>query len=491
MPEMGESVTEGTVLEWHVEEGQQVAEGDTVVEVSTDKVDAEVPAPASGTITKLLAQPDDTVQVGQALAEMTAGASASDGAAGGQQAATSGDGPAPQTGVASNGDEGRASPVARRIAAAKGVDIASVKGSGPGGKVTKEDVLAAAANGSAPVAAKPAEAKPLRGPAAMLAAAMNESLAVPTATSFRTLAVDTLDAKRKAINATLKDRGMKVSFTHLIAWAIVEAAKEWPVMGRSYETRDGKPFVVEAPAVNLGIAVDVQRKDGSRSLMVPCIKESERLDFSSFHTRYEELITKTRENKLTADDFQGTTITLTNPGGIGTVASVPRLLAGQGTIIACGSLAYPIEWAHAPADKIRALGVSKVMTTTSTYDHRVIQGAESGSFLRRIDQLLQGEDGFYESIAESLRGGGDDDRQRSPRSGLGATAERSRRRRDPDLGRRGRARPRAAAGRAGGHLAAQGLPHPRPPRRPRQSSRQRSQGRSGARAREPQSDARS
>ena len=236
----------------------------------------------------------------------------------------------------------------------------------------------------------------------MLAQAMNESRSVPTATSFRTLPVDVLDAKRRALNGVLKERGMKVSFTHLVAWAIVKAAQDWPVMGRSYAEEGGKPQVIEAGSVNLGIAVDVERKDGSRSLMVPCIKGSDALDFTGFHSYYEELITKTRENKLTADDFQGTNITLTNPGGLGTVASVPRLLTGQGTIVATGSIAYPVEWAHAPADKIKALGISKVMTMTSTYDHRIIQGAESGSFLRRIDQLLQGEDEFYESVAESL-----------------------------------------------------------------------------------------
>jgi multifunctional 2-oxoglutarate metabolism enzyme len=199
----------------------------------------------------------------------------------------------------------------------------------------------------------------------------------------------------------LKERGMKVSFTHLIAWAIVKAAQEWPVMGRHYEEADGKPVVVEPTAVNLGIAVDIERK-GQRSLLVPCIKGADRLDFASFHSYYEELITKTRENKLTADDFRGTNISLTNPGGLGTVASVPRLMSGQGTIVACGSLAYPVEWRHAPPEKIKALGVSKVMTMTSTYDHRVIQGAESGSFLRRIEELLQGEDDFYESVATDL-----------------------------------------------------------------------------------------
>ncbi len=300
--------------------------------------------------------------------------------------------------------DSRATPVARRAAAANGVNLAKIAGSGAGGKVTKADVLAAAdGDGAGPAGvAVSGEAKPLRGPAAMLAKAMNESLTVPTATSFRTIPVDTLDAKRKALNGVLKDSGMKVSFTHLIAWAIVKAAVEWPVMVRAFEERDGKPFVVEAGSVNLGIAVDVEKSDGSRSLMVPCIKGADGLDFKGFHGYYEDLITKTRENQLTADDFQGTNISLTNPGGLGTIASVPRLMSGQGTIVAAGALAYPVEWAHASAERVKQLGVSKVMTLTSTYDHRVIQGAESGSFLGRIEEFLQGEDNFYESVATDL-----------------------------------------------------------------------------------------
>ncbi len=400
MPEMGESVTEGTVLEWHVSEGDQIAEGDTVVEVSTDKVDAEVPAPASGTITKILVGPDETVEVGKPLAEMAKGeAPAGDGAA--AEAPSKEEEPAAAGAEAETADGARATPVARRAAQANGVDLKGVKGTGLGGKIRKSDVLSAEGNGAAAPAAVEGEAKPLRGPAATLARAMNESRSIPTATSFRELAVDTLDAKRKALNEVLKERGMKVSFTHLIAWAIVKAAQEWPVMARHYDEVDGKPTVVEPGSVNLGIAVDVERK-GQRSLLVPCIKGADQLDFAGFHSYYEELITKTRENNLTADDFQGTNISLTNPGGLGTVASVPRLMSGQGTIVACGSLAYPVEWRHAPQEKIRALGVSKVMTMTSTYDHRVIQGAESGSFLRRIEELLQGEDDFYESVASDL-----------------------------------------------------------------------------------------
>jgi multifunctional 2-oxoglutarate metabolism enzyme len=402
MPEMGESVTEGTVLEWHVAEGDAVEEGQTIVEVSTDKVDAEVPAPASGTITKILVGPDEDVDVGKPLAEMTKGPGPSgDASKTAAPAAEAAPAEAEAPAVAETGDGARATPVARRAAQANGVKLEGVTGTGPGGKITKSDVLSAEGDGAAAPTAAPAEAKPLRGTAGALAKAMNESRSIPTATSFRTLAVDTLDAKRKALNAVLKDRGLKVSFTHLIAWAIVKAAQEWPVMVRAYEEQDGKPSVIEASAVNLGIAVDVERK-GQRSLLVPVIKGADKLDFAGFHSYYEDLITKTRENNLTADDFQGTNISLTNPGGLGTVASVPRLLKGQGTIIAAGSLAYPVEWKHAPPEKIKALGVSKVMTMTSTYDHRIIQGAESGSFLRRIEELLQGEDDFYESAARDL-----------------------------------------------------------------------------------------
>jgi len=229
---------------------------------------------------------------------------------------------------------------------------------------------------------------PITGPAARLVQNMTDSLSVPTATSFRDVVVDTLDARRKELNAGLAASGKKISFTHLIGFAIVRAAQQLPVMTHAFQEVQGKPHRLDPQGVNLGLAVDVEKKDGSRALVVPVIKHAERMDFAAFHATYETLVDKARTNKLLPDDFAGATITLTNPGTIGTVASVPRLMKSQGSIIATGA--------------IRQIGPAKVMTLTSTYDHRVIQGAESGMFLRKLDSLLQGDERFYEQVAETL-----------------------------------------------------------------------------------------
>ncbi len=244
----------------------------------------------------------------------------------------------------------------------------------------------------------------IKGPAARLVANMDESLTVPTATSFREVAVSTLESRRKELNQLLAaaDAGKKISFTHLIGYALVLAVRQHGVMGHTLVSRDGKPHRVIPDGIHLGLAVDMQRRDGSRGLVVPVIKHTESMDFVSFHQAYEELVEKARSNKLMPDDFMGGTITLTNPGGIGTVASVPRLMAGQGSIIAVGAIGYPAALRTVSGDRLRELGASKVMTISSTYDHRVIQGAESGEFLRDMDVLLQGEDDFYQQAADSL-----------------------------------------------------------------------------------------
>ena len=240
----------------------------------------------------------------------------------------------------------------------------------------------------------------IKGPAARLVQNMTESLSVPTATTFRELPVGKLEAARSRFNAGLKAAGRpeKASFTHFIAWALVQALKRHPVMAQSFALIDGAPHRVTPDGFGLGLAVDVERKDGSRGLVVPVLKRADRLGYAEFQAAYDQLVEKSRTNKLVPDDFTGGSVTLTNPGGLGTVASVPRLMAGQACIIAVGAIGYPPEFARTPAESLAQLGVGKVMTITSTYDHRVIQGAESGEFLRSVEQLLQGETGFYEEI---------------------------------------------------------------------------------------------
>ncbi|PDP88294.1 multifunctional oxoglutarate decarboxylase/oxoglutarate dehydrogenase thiamine pyrophosphate-binding subunit/dihydrolipoyllysine-residue succinyltransferase subunit [Glycomyces fuscus] len=244
----------------------------------------------------------------------------------------------------------------------------------------------------------------LRGAPARTATNMESSLGLPTATSVRAVPVKLLFDNRIVINNHLRrGRGGKVSFTHLIGYAMVKALKAMPEMNHSYVEVDGKPGVAKPEHVNFGLAIDLQKPDGSRQLVVPSIKKSDEMDFTEFWSGYEDLVRKARNNKLGVPDFQGTTISLTNPGGIGTVHSVPRLMPGQGTILGVGAMEYPAEFQGASSDTLAEMGISKVMTLTSTYDHRIIQGAQSGEFLRRIHQLLLGEDGFYDEIFNSLR----------------------------------------------------------------------------------------
>ena len=244
----------------------------------------------------------------------------------------------------------------------------------------------------------------LRGAPARTAKNMDASLSVPTATSVRSVPVKLLWDNRTVINNHLaRARGGKVSFTHLIGYALVRALRSMPEMNVGFEAVDGKPNLITPAHINLGLAIDVKKDDGTRQLLVPSIKAAETMDFAAFWTAYEEIVRKTRDNKLTVEDFQGTTISLTNPGGIGTVHSVPRLMKGQGAIIGVGAMEYPPEWQGASEDAIARNAISKVMTLTSTYDHRVIQGAQSGEFLKRMHQLLLGEDGFYDEIFRSLR----------------------------------------------------------------------------------------
>jgi 2-oxoglutarate decarboxylase len=251
----------------------------------------------------------------------------------------------------------------------------------------------------------PEGSQPLRGVAAKIVENMELSLDVPTATSFRDVPARLLEVNRKIVNGHLgRTRGGKISFTHIIGYAIVRAiADSMPAMNNGFfEGEDGKPNIVRRPNVGLGIAIDIEKSDGSRSLMVPAIKNANHLDFATFVDVYDDLVRRARNGKLTLDDFSGVTVSLTNPGGIGTVQSVPRLMPGQGVIIGLGSIAYPTAFAAADPAKLAEIGVSKVVTITSTYDHRIIQGAESGMFLKAVHELLMGEHEFYEDVLLSM-----------------------------------------------------------------------------------------
>lgn len=248
-----------------------------------------------------------------------------------------------------------------------------------------------------------AEVERIKGVSAKIVENMNESTEVPTATSLRVLPVKMLVEDRAIINRHLLQRGEpKASFTHFIAWSIVKAIEDFPNLNAFYAQIEDAPHRVKPSQVNLGIAVDVQYKDGSRNLVVPNIKGVDKMNFKEFLYAYAELIEKARNGGLEVSDFQNTTISITNPGTIGTVSSVPRLMKGQGAIMATGAINYPAEYQSMSQEVLNQLGVSKVMTMTCTYDHRIIQGAESGSFLQKIHQLLNGEEDFYDRIFKDL-----------------------------------------------------------------------------------------
>jgi len=262
---------------------------------------------------------------------------------------------------------------------------------------------------AAPAVAPPpppegADISRLRGAAARTVSNMTASLAVPTATSVREIPAKLLIDNRIVINNHLRrGRGGKVSFTHLIGYAVVAALAALPEMNQAYAEENGKPAVARPDRVNLGLAIDVQTADGGRQLLVPNIKAADAMDFRQFWTTYEDIVRRARVGKLAVADFQGTTATITNPGTIGTVHSVPRLMPGQGVIVGVGAMEYPAAYAGASKETLARLAVSKAVTLTSTYDHRIIQGAQSGEFLQRIHRLLLGEDGFYDEIFAALR----------------------------------------------------------------------------------------
>ena len=270
--------------------------------------------------------------------------------------------------------------------------------------VQRSTTPAQAPSKPAPTVTNPdASVEPIRGVGARVVQSMEASLSVPTATSVRAVPAKLLIDNRIVINNHMKRaRGGKVSFTHLIGFAMIKALKQLPEMNNFYTEVDGKPAVGKPQHINLGIAIDLAKPDGSRQLLVPSIKACESMDFLQFWQAYEETIKKARSGTLTVEDFAGTTASLTNPGTIGTVHSVPRLVVGQGLILGVGAMDYPAEFQGANEETLAKLAISKVVTLTSTYDHRIIQGAQSGDFLRIIHEQLLGND-FYDEVFAALR----------------------------------------------------------------------------------------
>ncbi|MEY3858243.1 MAG: 2-oxoglutarate dehydrogenase component, partial [Actinomycetota bacterium] len=243
----------------------------------------------------------------------------------------------------------------------------------------------------------------IRGVSARVVQSMEASLSVPTATSVRAVPAKLMIDNRIVINNHMKRaRGGKVSFTHIIAYAMIKAVRAMPEMNAFFGEVDGKPAIGKPEHINLGVAIDLAKPDGSRQLLVPSVKGCESLDFAQFRSAYEAVVKKARDGSLTVDDFAGTTMSITNPGTIGTVHSVPRLVQGQGLILGVGALDYPAEFAGSSEETLARLAISKIVTLTSTYDHRIIQGATSGDFLRRMHEYILGADGFYDEIFTAL-----------------------------------------------------------------------------------------
>jgi 2-oxoglutarate decarboxylase len=316
----------------------------------------------------------------------------------GDSSGTAGSTPALDEDIRITENGGRTASTSTPTAAASGATVA--KAAAP---AKTETAPAPAAKQSPAAPSEPVETVAIRGGALKIVENMEASLSVPTATSQRRIPVKLLDENRRIINKHLQenDRG-KASYTHLIAWALLRALDEFPQLNDGFDHADGNPVRVRRPNINLGVAIDLQKRDGTRTLLVPNVKNANKLRFSQFLGAYDDVVKRAREGKLQIADFQGTTISLTNPGTIGTVASTPRLMAGQSLIIATGAIEYPAEYQAMAPEALSQLGISKAITISSTYDHRIVQGAESGAFLARVHELLIGKHRFYDDVFVDL-----------------------------------------------------------------------------------------
>jgi 2-oxoglutarate dehydrogenase E2 component (dihydrolipoamide succinyltransferase) len=447
MPQMGVSVSEGTVTKWLKQEGEEVAADESLLEISTDKVDTEVPSPASGTLTQILVQEGETVEVGTKLAVIggdgaaaapkedvpepaTAQAAAESAAVSDAPAtppsadtvkeatpAPSGESETSEESASSTNGKTFVSPVVAKIASEHGVDPSQVQGTGRGGRVTKKDILnfiesggAAAAPAAPATPAQPEAPKPPPSPPQTAAtpappqvapAQVGESFEPMTAmrkgiaehmrrsldtSAHVTSAIEVDMSKVAAIRAKLKKEyqqsyGVNPTYLIFVARAAAETLREYPWINGEIRGEQ----IVTRSYVNLGFAVELQ--DG-KGLIVPVVKNAETLNLLGMAKAVTDIAQRARDKKLLPDEVQGGTFTITNPGGFGTFHGTPVISQPQAAIL--GTYAV-VKRAWVIQDDMGedVIAIRPIMNLTLTYDHRLVDGALAGRFLRDLREKLE------------------------------------------------------------------------------------------------------
>ncbi|GMV04300.1 MAG: hypothetical protein AMXMBFR53_05810 [Gemmatimonadota bacterium] len=436
MPQMGESIAEGTVSKWLKQVGDTVERDEPILEISTDKVDAEIPAPSAGTLVEIVVGEGATVEVGTVVAYIDPeggaptvnGKPAPEGAEAPAAPVDAPPGPAPQTpppaappaGSAEERLRTRSTPVVRKIAEEHGIDIASVPGTGHAGRVTKQDILGFIDSG-APPAAPAAPAAPARAAAAATPAAAAapsdlwkrfygevqhpeylvreadrvepmdkirrltaEHMVVakrvaPHVHSFIEIDFTVIDALRAANKKKWAEQGAKVSYTAFVAWAVSRVLREFPMVNSAVSGNN----LIYRGNVNLGMAVDL-----NPGLIVPVIKDADDLSLVGIARKLNDLADRARARQLVPDEIQGATFSITNPGVLGTVVGMPVIPKGTSAILGTGAVEKRVVVVVDPTTGGDAIAIRKRALFSLGYDHRIVDGADAARFLARLKEVL-------------------------------------------------------------------------------------------------------
>jgi 2-oxoisovalerate dehydrogenase E2 component (dihydrolipoyl transacylase) len=402
MPQLGESVTEGTVDKWLKHEGDFVKRDEPLVEVVTDKVNAEIPSPFEGKLIKIAATEGETVRVGSVIAQIeTAGAGSATTAAPATAPAKEREAPArapaplpspPSVAAGNGGEHQKLSPAVRKLAAEHGIDPATLRGSGMGGRVTRDDVLASVGTAPPTTTTPAAPPRPAAAPVRVdgtreelvklsimrksIAEHMVRSLATsPHAWTLQEVDVTNLVRYRDAEKENFKARhGMSLTYLPFVAQIVCDALKYFPWLNSSWSDEG----VVLKHYINLGIAVSIP--DG---LIVPVVKDADKLGFTELVRTMNDLIERARDKKLKPEDVQGGTFTLNNTGATGSVASQPIINQPQAAILTTESIV------KRPVVVNDAIAVRQMMNMAMSFDHRIVDGMMAGQFLGTIKEKLE------------------------------------------------------------------------------------------------------